>query len=61
MNFVSSVNPNIIPAEMRTILKVVINSLPSVHSKRSYHRGIRDFLEYWVEKGEPVPDKLFLQ
>jgi site-specific recombinase XerD len=46
---------------MRTILKVVINGLPSVHSKRSYHRGIRDFLEYWVEKGKPVPDKLFLQ
>ena len=50
-----------LPTEMNTTLQIVLNGLPSKHSKRAYFRAIRDFLNYWLEKGQPIPDKLFLQ
>lgn len=48
-------------SSLQTILKIVLNSLPSPHSKDSYNRAIRDFLKYWRSEGKPLPDKLFLQ
>ena len=43
------------------LVRVVLNTLPSPLSKRVYKMAIRDFLQYWQEKNEPVMDKLFLQ
>lgn len=43
------------------LVRVVLNSLPSPHSKRVYNMAIRDFLEYWHTQGKPNHDKLFLQ
>jgi len=48
-------------SDMQTVLKIVLNGLPSPHSKRVYHRAIRDFLNYWEKQDCPTPDKLFLQ
>ena len=50
-----------IPKEMQTVQKIVLNGLNSRHSKRVYRMAIQNFLDYWVELGKPIPDKLFLQ
>jgi integrase len=44
-----------------TLVRVVLNSLPSPLSKRVYKMAIRDFLQYWKRNDKPVMDKLFLQ
>lgn len=44
-----------------TLVRVVLNSLPSPLSKRVYKMAISDFLQYWQENDKPVMDKLFLQ
>jgi integrase len=44
-----------------TLVRVVLNSLPSPLSKRVYKMAIRDFLQYWQTNDRPVMDKLFLQ
>jgi site-specific recombinase XerD len=44
-----------------TLVRVVLNSLPSPLSKRVYKMAIRDFLQYWETNDRPVMDKLFLQ
>jgi predicted phosphoadenosine phosphosulfate sulfurtransferase len=46
---------------MKTVVQIVLNSLPSKHTRGNYLRGMRSFLAYWLEKGQPIPDKLFLQ
>ena len=46
---------------MDTLVRVVINSLPSPSSKRNYSMSIRDFLEYLEEHEGSNLDKLFLQ
>ena len=56
----TSFNPAI-PTEMKTVAQVVLNGLQSPKSKRIYKMALRDFLNYWVENGSPLPDKLFLQ
>jgi integrase len=53
--------PTTLPPEMKTVVQIVLNSLPSKHTQRNYLRGMRSFLAYWLEKGQPIPDKLFLQ
>jgi len=44
-----------------TLVRVVLNSLPSPLSKRVYKMAIRDFLQYWKSNEKPAMDKLFLQ
>lgn len=53
--------PPTLPREMKTVVQIVLNNLPSKHTRRNYLRGMRDFLAYWLENDSPVPDKLFLQ
>jgi len=53
--------PTALSQEMKTVVQIVLNGLPSKHTQRNYLRGMRDFLIYWLEKGKPIPDKLFLQ
>ena len=49
------------PQTINTLVKIVINSLHSPHSKEAYARAIKDFLAYWHSQNRPLPDKLFLQ
>lgn len=53
--------PTALPSEVRTVVQIVLNGLPSKHTRRNYLRGMRDFLAYWLKNDQPVPDKLFLQ
>jgi len=43
------------------LVRVVINSLPSPHSKRVYNLAIKHFMQYLQSQEEPILDKLFLQ
>jgi len=43
------------------LMRVVINSLPSPHSKRIYSMAIRHFVDYLEDQEKPNLDKLFLQ
>ena len=44
-----------------TLVRVVLNSLPSPSSKRVYKMAIRDFLQHWKTREFQILDKLFLQ
>src|SRR3990172_70811 len=47
--------------EMDTLMRVVLNGLPSPSSRRVYGMAIRHFLDYLEILGEFKLDKLFLQ
>ncbi len=42
--------PTALPSEMKTVVQLVLNGLPSKHTQRNYLRGMRSFLAYWLEK-----------
>lgn len=42
------------------LIRLVTNTLPSIHSRRAYSQAIRCFMQYWCEEGYPLLTKGFL-
>src|SRR5215467_13968187 len=43
------------------LVTIVGNTTPSLHTKRAYERGARDFLDWWMAQGCPELSRALVQ